>query len=83
MTTATLDLQEIIADAAPGRAKILYGVSWEDYIEFTKATLDSTDIGLTYNRGVLKVEMGTGFRHENLSRFLHDLGKNRQLNARN
>lgn len=73
MTTATLDLQEILADVAPGETKILYGVSWDDYVEFTKATLGETDLELTYNRGVLKVEMGIGFRHENLSRFLHDL----------
>ncbi len=73
MTTATLDLQEILTDVAPGQTKILYGVSWENYIEFTKATLDETDLELTYNRGVLKVEMGIGFRHENLSRFLHNL----------
>lgn len=73
MTTATLDLQEILADVAPGQSKILYGVGWEDYLEFTKATLDETDLELTYNRGVLKVETGQGFRHENLSRFLHNL----------
>lgn len=73
MTTATLDLQEILADIAPGEMKILYGVSWDDYIEFTKATLDETHLELTYNRGVLRVEMGIGFRHENFSRFLHNL----------
>lgn len=73
MTTATLDLQEVFTDVAPGETKVLYGVSWEDYIEFTKATLNKTNLELTYNRGVLKIEMGIGFKHENLSRFLHNL----------
>ncbi len=68
-----LDLQELLADVAHGESKILYGVSWEDYIEFSKATLDKTDLELTYNRGVLKINMGQGFRHENLSRFLNSL----------
>ena len=70
---AVLDLQELLADVAPDESKILYGVSWEDYVEFTKATLDKTNLELTYNRGVLKVNMGQGFRHENLSRFLNSL----------
>jgi len=70
---AVLDLQELLADVAPDESKILYGVSWEDYVEFTKATLDKTNLELTYNRGVLKVNMGQGFRHENLPRFLNSL----------
>ncbi len=73
MMTATLDLQEVFTDVAPGETKVLYGVSWEDYIEFTKSTLNETDLELTYNRGVLKIEMGQGFKHENLSRFLDKL----------
>lgn len=68
-----LDLQELLSGVAPDESKILYGVSWDDYIEFSKATLDKTNLELTYNRGVLKVNMGQGFRHENLSRFLNSL----------
>ncbi|MCY7377415.1 MAG: Uma2 family endonuclease [Pyrinomonadaceae bacterium] len=68
-----LDLQELLADVAPAESRILYGVSWEDYVEFSKATLNKTNLELTYNRGVLKVNMGQGFRHENLSRFLNSL----------
>ncbi len=73
MMADVLEIEEILTNILPGETKVLYGVSWEDYIDFTKATLDETDLELTYNRGVLKVEMGIGFRHENLSRFLHDL----------
>lgn len=73
MTVTALDLQEILADVTPENPMVLYGVSWEDYIEFTKATLDETDLEITYNRGVLKASMGIGFRHENLSRFLERL----------
>jgi Uma2 family endonuclease len=72
-TVAALDLQEILADIVPGETKVLYGVSWDDYVEFMQATLDQTDLELTYNRGVLKANMGIGFKHENLSRFLHNL----------
>jgi len=68
-----LDLQELLNGATPEESKVLYGVSWEEYVEFTKATLDETNLELTYNRGVLKVNMGQGFRHENLSRFLNSL----------
>ena len=68
-----LDLQELLNGATPDESKVLYGVSWEEYVEFTKATLDETNLELTYNRGVLKVNMGQGFRHENLSRFLNSL----------
>jgi len=68
-----LDLQELLNGATPDESKVLYGVSWEEYVEFTKATLDETNLELTYNRGVLKVNMGQGFRHENLSRFVNSL----------
>ncbi len=73
MTTAILDLQEILADIEPGQTKTFCGVSWENYIEFTKETLDETALELTYNRGVLKVELGIVFSHESISRFLHSL----------
>ena len=70
---ATSKLQEIITDLKPGGHKVLYGVKWEDYVEFLEETLDQTDVEITYNRGVLKANMGIGFKHENLSRFLHNL----------
>ena len=72
-TVTVLDLRELLADVAHSESKILYGVSWDDYIEFSKENLDKTELELTYNRGVLKVNMGQGFRHENLSRFLNSL----------
>jgi len=71
--TATLDIEELSADVTPENPKVLYGVSWEDYVEFAKATLDETNLEMTYNRGVLKVNMGQGTKHENLSRFLNNL----------
>lgn len=73
MTADVLEIDEILTGIAPGETKVLYGVSWENYIEFTEATLNQTDLELTYNRGVLRIEMGIGFRHENLSRFLNNL----------
>jgi Uma2 family endonuclease len=72
MTTATLDLQEILADLALENPKILYGVSWEDYVGLVESTFGKTNLKTTYNRGVLKI-MGQGLSHENLSRFLHNL----------
>ncbi len=71
-TTATLDIQELLADITPENPKILYGVSWEDYVELTEATLDKTNFKISFNRGVLKI-MGQGFNHENVSRFLDRL----------
>jgi Uma2 family endonuclease len=71
--TVTANLQELLSDITPESPKVFYGVKWEDYVEFTKKTLDQTDLELTYNRGVLRVNMGIGLRHENLSRFLHNL----------
>lgn len=67
-----LDLQKLLADVAPGESKILYGVSWEDYLELTESLLEETHIKTSFNRGVLKI-MVQGFRHDNKSRFLHDL----------
>ncbi len=72
MTVATLDLKEIIADIKLEQPTVLYGVSWEDYLEYTKATLDNSQYKMTYNRGVLKI-MGLAFKHENISRFLDRL----------
>ncbi len=60
-------------DVKPDNSKVFYGVKWEDYVAFTKETLDQTDLEMTYNRGVLRVNMGIGLKHENLSRFLHNL----------
>jgi Uma2 family endonuclease len=73
MTVTALDLTEILADVTPENPMVLYSVSWEDYVEFTKATLDETNLEITYNRGVLKASIGQGTKHENLSRFLHNL----------
>jgi Uma2 family endonuclease len=72
MTVATLNLQEIIADIKLEQPTVLYGVSWEDYLEYAKATLDKSNYKMTYNRGVLKI-MGNALKHENLSRFLDRL----------
>ncbi len=68
----TLDLQELLADITPDNPKVLYGVSWEDYLELCKSILDETNFKISFNRGVLKI-MVQGFRHDNKSRFLHDL----------
>jgi len=70
--TATLDIEELLADVAPENPKVLYGVSWEDYTDLVKATFDETNLKMSYNRGVLKI-MGQGFNHENISRFLDRL----------
>jgi Uma2 family endonuclease len=70
--TATLDIEELLADAAPGKTKVLYGVSWEDYLELTENLLEETHVKTSFNRGILKI-MVQGFRHDNKSRFLHDL----------
>lgn len=70
--TATLDIEELLADITPGNPKILYGVSWEDYLELTENLLEETHIKTSFNRGILKI-MVLGFRHDNKSRFLHDL----------
>ena len=68
----TLDLQALLADITPENPKILYGVSWEDYVELTEATLNETNLKMSFNRGVLKI-MGQGFNHENISRFIEKL----------
>lgn len=73
MTTAvTPKLEELIAEVAPNETRTFYGVSWEDYLEFTQTTLDQTSHKICYQRGILKV-MGQGFKHENASRFLNNL----------
>jgi len=72
MTAATLDIEEILVGITPGAPKILYGVSWEDYVELSEATIDKTNLKISYNRGVLKI-MGQGFNHENISRFTDGL----------
>lgn len=70
--TATLDIEELLADITPENPKILYGVSWEDYLELTENLLEETHIKTSFNRGILKI-MVLGFRHHNESRFLHNL----------
>ena len=70
---ATSNFQEVFTDLKPGDQRVLYGVKWEDYVEFLEETLDQTDVEITYNRGVLKANMGIGFRHENLSRFIEKI----------
>lgn len=70
--TTTLNIEELLADIAPEKPKILYGVSWEDYVELSEATLDKTNFKISFNRGVLKI-MGQGFSHENISRFIEKL----------
>ncbi len=72
MTTATLELQELLVDIKPSEPRILYGVSWDDYIDLVEATFDETNLKMSYNRGVLKI-MGQGFSHENISRFIEKL----------
>lgn len=68
-TTPILNLEDIISEIASDEAKTFYGVSWDEYVDFTKKTLDKTNLKISYQRGILKV-MGQGLRHENLSRFL-------------
>ncbi|MDQ3219237.1 MAG: Uma2 family endonuclease [Acidobacteriota bacterium] len=70
--TAILNIEELLADVTPENPKVLYGVSWEDYVELCKSILDETNYKLSFNRGILKI-MVQGFRHDNKSRFLHDL----------
>ncbi|MDQ3178977.1 MAG: Uma2 family endonuclease [Acidobacteriota bacterium] len=69
---ATLDIEELLSDITPENPKILYGVSWEDYLELTENLLEETHIKTSFNRGILKI-MVLGFRHDNESRFLHNL----------
>ena len=69
---ATLNIEELLADVTPENPKILYGVSWDDYVELCKSILDETNLKVSFNRGVLKI-MVQGFKHDNESRFLHDL----------
>ena len=70
--TATLNIEELLADVTPENPKILYGVSWEDYVELTAGTLNETHLKMSFNRGILKI-VSPGFRHDNESRFLHNL----------
>lgn len=71
-TTPILNLEDILSEIASNEAKTFYGVNWEDYVEFTNSTLDKTNLKISYHRGILKIK-GQGLRHENISRFLHDL----------
>jgi len=71
-TITTLDIEELLADVTPENPKVLYGVSWEDYVELCESILDETNFKISFNRGVLKI-MSLGFRHDNKSRFLHNL----------
>ncbi len=70
--TATLNIEELLADVTPDDPRILYGVSWDDYVELCESILDETNFRVSFNRGVLKI-MVQGFKHDNESRFLHDL----------
>lgn len=70
--TATLNIEELLADITPENPKILYGVTWEDYIELCESIVGETNFKISFNRGVLKI-MVQGFKHDNKSRFLHDL----------
>jgi Uma2 family endonuclease len=70
--TATLDIKELLADITPGKTKVLYGVTWENYLELTENLFEQTHIKTSFNRGILKI-MVVSFRHENESRFLHNL----------
>lgn len=71
-TTPILNLEELTTSVAPNETKTFYGVSWDEYVKFSRATLDQTSHKMSYNRGILKV-MGQGFKHENISRFLNNL----------
>ncbi|MDQ3747624.1 MAG: Uma2 family endonuclease [Acidobacteriota bacterium] len=70
--TVTLDIEELLADVTPDNPKVLYGVSWEDYLELTENLLEETHVKTSFNRGILKITV-LGFKHDNESRFLHDL----------
>ncbi len=73
MTTATISkVEEFIADVGRDETRTFYGVSWDDYLELSQATLNHTNLKISYHRGILKI-IGQGFKHENISRFLHDL----------
>ena len=69
---ATLDIEELLAEITPENPKVLYGVTWEDYLELTENLLEETHLKTSFNRGILKITV-KGFRHDNKSRFLHDL----------
>lgn len=69
---ANLDIQELLSDVTPDKPKVLYGVSWEDYVELIEATLNETNLKMSFNRGILKI-MGQGFKYENISRFIEKL----------
>ncbi len=70
MTTAiTSKIEEYITDVAPNETKTFYGVSWDDYVQLSEATLNKTNLKISYHRGILKI-IGQGFKHENISRFL-------------
>ena len=72
MIAEVLDLKEILSDVVPGETKVLYGVSWEDYLELCEAIVGEINYKISYNRGILKI-MVQGFRHDNKSRFLNNL----------
>ncbi len=69
---ATLNIKELVADVTPENPKVLYGVNWENYVELCESIVDETNLKISFNRGVLKI-MVQGFKHDNESRFLHDL----------
>jgi Uma2 family endonuclease len=71
-TSAAFNITDLIANVSPTEIKTFYGITWEDYVRLSNETLDNTNLHISYNRGILKI-MGQGFKHENISRFLHDL----------
>ncbi len=73
MQAATvLDIEEIASGLALENPKVLYGVTWDDYVDLVQENFGKTNLKMSYNRGVLKI-MGQGFNHENISRFIEKL----------
>ena len=72
MTTAAIDVRDLLAGVTPIKPKVLYGVSWDEYMDLVEETFNETNLKMSFNRGVLKI-MGQGFAHENISRFIEKL----------
>lgn len=75
MTPTIISNLEEILDAAKlsDESLVLYGVSWDDYINLLDETPEQRYPKFTYYNGVLKVMGKQGTLHENISRFLYNL----------
>jgi Uma2 family endonuclease len=56
-------------ELTPEQRLVLYGVSWETYVNISEALTPHPSVKLTYDQGALEI-MTTSFPHENLKKVL-------------